>query len=622
MSKNPFIASFTTYRLDFAGYIVLIAILSGIALYYQNIYLYLIPIAIVWLHMLWVAIAMLKKKQVGTEFFLVFATIVALIGKQERAIIIVLLLMLIAQYIELLIENRTKNALESLIHLIPTTVTILSDGQEKTIPLEQVTVGMHILVKTGARVPADGFVTQGNAAINEAVLTGESMTQEKQIHDHVFAGTFVEAGSIVFKVTSLKQETLFGKMTALFTQAEQKKAHITILTEKIAMVMIPLILLLIVGAWLITGNLNLVITLLIFGSPLELSLVTPLTVLAGTVAAFRHGILVRGGQALEQFAQINTIVFDKTGTLTLGEPTVVNIQSYSPAHTTTDILKIAAIAEIRADHVVAKAVLRKAREHNLEIPQPDNYISLVGHGVEITYQRQQYFLGNQHFTQAPEHGNSKIPTEIGTSPTETQDQPYSIYYLASEGKVLGKISVMDTIRPDAQATIQKLKESGLSEIILMSGDRQIVTDAIAKQLGITKAYSQALPEDKLKLLDTLQKEGKIVGMVGDGINDVAALKQAHVGIAMGAMGMEPAIEAADIVLMTNDLENIYFMRKLSQQVFKVIKENLIIGFLILHVIGLALTLMQLVDPVQAAFFHSISDIIILLNASRLITFKV
>ena len=205
---------------------------------------------------------------------------------------------------------------------------------------------------------------------------------------------------------------------------------------------------------------------------------------------------------------------------------------------------------------------------------------------------------------------------------QTLDQKsYSTFYLACNGKAIGKISVMDTIRSDAQETIQKLKKSGITEIILLSGDRQDITESIAHELGIERAYGQAFPEDKLKLLDDLQKKGNIVAMVGDGINDVAALKQAHVGIAMGAMGMEPAIEAADIVLMTNELKNIFFARKLAQNVFKVIKQNLIIGFLMLHILGLILTLMHLVDPIEAAFFHAISDIFILLNASRLIAFK-
>ncbi len=609
--------SIKSYRLDYLVYLGIIIALDICAFYCRQPWLLHISIGIVWLHMCWLALKELKKKRIGTEFFLVFATIVALMGKQELAIMYVLLIMLFARYVELLIEQHTHHAIESLIKLMPSTAIVLEGDKETVVPLEHLMPGMHVLVKTGSRIPADGFIIEGSAAINEAMLTGESIPREKTISNQVFAGTFVERGSIIFKVQKVHQETLFSKMTLLFEQAEKKKAKITMLTNKIALVLVPIILLFIFFVWFVTGNLELVITLLIFGSPLELSLVTPLTVLAGTVAAFRHGILIKGGRALEQLASLTTIIFDKTGTLTLGEPAIVDVQSFDLHYTQNDILKIAAIAELRADHVIAKALLKRARELGLELNQPGNYVSLVGHGVEIILQDKHYFFGNEHFVQAPEHGNSIIPQQY-----ILHQKPYSNYFLACDGKVIGMIDVMDTLRPDAHETIAMLQSSGIKQIILLSGDRQEITEDIARQLGIKKAYGQAFPEDKLKLLDTLQSSGNSVAMVGDGINDVAALKQANVGIAMGAMGMEPAIEAADIVLMTNELKNIYFVRKLSQQVFRVIKQNLVIGFLILHVLGVALTLMHLITPIQAAFFHAISDSIILLNASRLIGFNV
>lgn len=608
---------FYRYRLDYLAYIVLIIILDGLAIIFTNSYLAFISIGIVWLQMLLLAIRGLRKKQIGTEFFLVFATIIALIGKQEKAIMFVLLIMILAHYAELLIEQSTQNAIKNLIKLMPSSAVVLENHHEKIVAIDQLIPGMNILVKTGSRIPADGYVIEGKAAINESMLTGESMPVEKCISNSVFAGTYIESGSIVFRVQRVQKETLFSKMATLFEQAEEKKANITMLTNKIAFVLVPVILLLILVVWLISGNLELVITLLIFGSPLELSLVTPLTILAGSVAAFRHGILIKGGRALEQLAHVTTMIFDKTGTLTLGEPTIVAITSFDPHYAEREILKIAAIAELRADHVVAKSILKKAHQENIEIPQPEKYVSLAGHGVEISYNSQRYFFGNEHFIQAPEHGNSPIAID-----QIIKNAPYSEHYLATQGKVIGKISVQDVVRSDAQETIKKLQTTGIKEIILLSGDRQEITQTVAQQLGISKAYGQAFPEEKLKLLDTLQQQKMIVAMVGDGINDAAALKQANVGIAMGAMGMEPAIEAADIVLMTNELKNIYFVRLLSQEVFKIIKQNLIIGFLILHVLGLILTLMHYINPIQAAFFHAISDVIILLNASRLIGFNI
>ncbi len=606
---------FKKYRLDYLCYLGAIIALTAVALYYKQAYLLYTSIGIVWVHICWLAIKELQAKRIGTEFFLVFATIVAVIGKQEIAIMYVLLIMLFARYVEILIEQHTHNAIENLIKLMPSTAIVLENNRETVLAIERIRPGMQVLVKTGSRIPADGFIIEGSAAINEAMLTGESVAREKTINNQVFAGTFIESGSIIVQVQKVHKETLFSKMSSLFEQAEQKKAKITLLTNKIALILVPSILLLIFIVWLATGNLELVITLLIFGSPLELSLVTPLTVLAGTVAAFRQGILIKGGRSLEQLASVTTMIFDKTGTLTLGEPTIVDIHSFDTDYTQQEILKIAAISELRADHVIAKTLLKKAAELHIQLEQPDKYVSLVGHGVEIMFEGKQYFFGNEHFIEAPEHGNSPIPFD-----KIANRHSYSNHYLACSGKVIGMITVMDTVRPDAQDTIERLKKAGISQMILLSGDSKEITATIAQQLGITRAYGQAFPEDKLKLLDQLQEQGMSVAMIGDGINDVAALKQANVGIAMGAMGMEPAIEAADIVLMTNQLENIYFVRKLSQQVFRVIKQNLMIGFLLLHALGFTLTLMHLINPIQAAFFHGISDVLILLNASRLIGF--
>jgi len=375
---------------------------------------------------------------------------------------------------------------------------------------------------------------------------------------------------------------------------------------------------LIIAIWLITHNFDTVLTLLIFGSPLELALITPLTVLAGTVAAFRKGILIKSGRALETLASTDTIIFDKTGTVTVGDPRIVHSESYDPKTSLHQIFVLVGMAEKHSDHVVAKAIARKIEEEKIELPSPDSYTSTIGHGVEIEYQNNHYFFGNRHFIEAPEHGNSKIPS---TTPCENE-KSHSIFYLASQGKVLGKICMADTIRQDAALTIKELFASGIQNIILLSGDRQEITDTIAQQLAIPQRYGEMFPDDKLTFIKKLQQENHIVAMVGDGINDAAALQQAHVGIAMGAMGMEPAINAADIVLMTNELQKIFFARKLAQKVFSVIRQNLIIGFVLLHTLGLILTLMHFVTPLQAAFAHSVSDIFILMNASRLIHFDI
>jgi Cd2+/Zn2+-exporting ATPase len=328
-----------------------------------------------------------------------------------------------------------------------------------------------------------------------------------------------------------------------------------------------------------------VITLMIFGSPLELALITPLTLLAGTVAAFRQGILIKSGRSLEVLAYIDTMIFDKTGTLTAGEPHIVAAVSYDAALSSDDIVRLAAIAEKYSDHVVAKALTRKTTEENISVPSPDQYSSIIGQGVIMEYQGKRYFFGSKRFMEAAEYAQSVIP--LGKSCE--YESLHSIFYLASEGKVIGKICMADEIRHDAQETIHALRDAGINTIVLLSGDRQEIAHTIAGKLSITQSYGEMFPDQKLLFIQKLQQTGHRTAMVGDGINDAAALQQAQVGIAMGAMGMEPAIHAADIVLMTNELYKIVFVRKLAQKVFRVIKQNLFVGFLLLHTVGLVLT---------------------------------
>jgi heavy metal translocating P-type ATPase len=563
------------------------------------------------------ALQKLKEKKIGTEVFLTIATIISLIGDQEKAMSVVLFIMLIAEYLEQLISARTEQEIKSLINLIPQEALVKINTEEKVIPISEIKPGMLVIIKTGARIPVDGTITQGTATINEASLTGESTPQEKGVSQQIFAGTFVEAGSIIIKTEKVGADTFFGKISALVQQAEQKKAKISILTDKIAFYLVPTLLTLIGLTWLVTKDLNLVTTLLVFGSPLELTLITPLAILSGIIAAFRNGILVKGGLVLEKFSKADTIIFDKTGTLTSGEPEVTKIELFDPKYTEKELLTIAAIAEKWSDHVLAKALLKKAQEEGITVPDPENYISLSGHGVEITYNNEKWFLGNRHFIEAPEHGNITVPGE--ETPDESAER--SSFYIGCAQKLYGKIYITDNIRRDAKQTITDLKKMGLKDQILLSGDKQAIVTHIASLVGIPVAYGEVFPDQKLLKIENLQNTNHIVAMVGDGINDAPALKQADIGIAMGAMGMEPAIEAADIVLITNNLYQIVFVYALSKKIFKVIQQNLLIGFALIHGIGIVLTFLGYLDPLKAALFHGVSDIAILLNSARLVNFK-
>ena len=572
-----------------------------------------LPLLGLFIPILWHGIQHLLRREISAEFFLIIAACIGIIGGETTAITVVLFIMLLAEFAEGLIKERTSSALESLIKLIPMNARIKKGDEEVTVPVEQVQPGMLLVIKTGERIAVDGVVVQGEATVQEAFLTGESIPVEKTAGQLVFAGTYLEAGSIIIQAQKIGEHTYVGKIRELLKQAEQTKAKVVLLADRITALFTPLFLLFIGTVWFFTSNVSLVVTLLVFGSPLELALITPLTLLAGIAAAFKTGILIKNSSSLEQLAATDVMIFDKTGTLTIGSPEIVSITSLDLQFSETDLLFLAAIAEKRSGHILAKGILKKANEKGLSIPDPETYTSLTGHGITITYQGKTYMVGNRHFLEAKEHGNLPL--------FECQEiASYTTFYIASEEKVIGQICLTDTIRHDARQVIDDLKARGITNLILLSGDKREVARSVAEQLGIATYYGQVMPDEKLTIIRNLQEQGHRVTMVGDGINDALALKQATVGIAIGSMGMEPAIAAADIVLMSDNISQIVFLYDLSKQTMRIVKQNLLFGFALTHIVGIILTFMLLLSPVQAAFLHAITDILILLNSVRLTWF--
>jgi len=600
-------------------YIFIVCALYGLTL--SNIlpaYFIHVPLILAFIPISYQAFERLKERKIGTELFLTIATIISLIGGQEKSMTVVLIVMLIAQYLEHIISDRTQHEIDALLNLIPKKALVKIDDEEKEIPIDDIKPGMLVIINTGKAIPVDGTIVQGTAYINESSLTGESIAQEKSAPQSAFAGTFVQEGSIIIKTEKVGEDTLFGKISLMVQKAEEKKAKISILTDKIAFYLVPAMLICIGITWLLTKNLTLVTTLLVFGSPLELTLITPLAILSGIIAAYRNGILVKGGLVLERMAKADMIIFDKTGTLTMGQPEVTRIEVIDPQFTATNLLTIAAIAQKRSAHLFAKAILKKAREQGISIPDAQEYISISGHGVQIKHNDTTYFLGNKHFIASPEHGN----ITISHTAHENEHEHYSSFYIANASTLLGKIYMQDTIRQDAKKTITDLKDLGIKNFILLSGDKQRIATHIGSLLDIPQAYGEVFPEEKLNMIEKMQTQHHVVVMLGDGINDAPALKQADVGIAMGQEGMEPAIDASDIVFINNNLYDLVFVYALSKRIFTVIRQNILIGFACIHGIGILLTFLGFIDPFKAILFHSISDLAIMFNSARLINFKI
>ncbi|MEX0940693.1 MAG: cation-translocating P-type ATPase [Candidatus Babeliales bacterium] len=608
-------ALFVNYHGFFLLYIFSILALFFVSFFYNlgPFFIYfLLTLALI--PIIYKAILELKKKQLGSEIFFIFATIIGLIAHEERAILIVLLILLIAHYLQTIIEERTENAIESLIQLLPENVHVIKKNKEHTVPLHQINIGDHVLVKTGEKIPVDGIIIEGCAEINEASLTGESQPLMKMDGQLAYAGTYIEAGSIIIRTKKIGKETRFGQISLLIEQAYKQKADITTLADRVARYISIFFIFFIIITWFFMRDLNVIVSLLVFGSPVELILITPLTILAGIAAAFKNGIIVKGGYSLEQLAKTDAMVFDKTGTLTIGKPVVTSIRSINPQFSEQDILLFAAIAEKRSGHVIAQSILKKAKQEGLEVPDPSRYESITGHGIEIVYNENIYLVGNKHFIEAPEHGNISLSHAISC------EYAHSTIYVAQNKTICGFICIADEIRQNAQDIIHELKKEGIKSMLILSGDKQEIADQVAKKLEIDNAYGEVMPDEKLKIIDALKAKGHIVTMIGDGINDAPALKYASVGIAMGAMGMQPAIEAADIVLMSNDLNLLVFIYKLAKKSLRIIKQNIFWGLIFTHVLGIILSLLRFLNPVQAALFHAIPEILIFLNTARLLLF--
>lgn len=602
----------------FLVYISLIALLLTFSLLdiisYSYIYL------AIFLEIIYISTVAIKElyhnKVISTELFLIIASIIGIAGHEYKTISIILLIMLIAKLVESIIEMKTEDAIESLVKLTPKEVTVLIDSKEKIININEVRQGMVITVKSGGLIPVDGIIIDGIAQINEAALTGESTLKDKSKNDKVYASTFIENGNIKLKVEKVGTDTLFGKIKEKIEIAQESKAKISTITNKIASIVVPAMLIFVIIVWLFTRDIKLIITILVFGSPIELTLITPLAIISAVTAAFRNGVLIKGGIFLEELAKIDTIIFDKTGTLTLGQPEVSDIHSFSDKHTVKEILEVASMAEKLSSHPISKAVLKEAEAWNIEVLSPDKFELVAGHGININHNNRNCFIGNKHFVESSEHGNIKFEDKVCQNHLST-----TVFYVGCDNNIYGKICISDKIRPEAKYTIEQLKKLNILNFYIISGDNQEITKQVAQELKIDNAFGDMFPDQKIEKIKQLQQNGHKVLMVGDGINDAPSLKQANVGIALGQMAMEPAIEAADIVLMNNDLTKILFIYKLSKQTFRIIKQNLFIGFALVHIIGIILAFCKLISPIQAALFHAVPDLAILINSIRLINFK-
>ena len=555
---------------------------------------------------------LIKERKIGTEIFITIAVIVSVLGKEYLAGSVVLMIILIAEYIASASGEKARASIKELIGSVPKTAIVKKGGKEETVQISDLKIGDIILVKAGEKIPVDGKVKEGSASVNQAPITGESVLQEKVAGNDAFAGTIVESGALDIEMTKAGKDTVFSRIISLVEEAESQQAPIEKFTDKVATWLIPIVFIFVGAVYFYTRDIKLVIALLIFTSPAELGLATPLVTIAAIARAAREGILIKGGLFLEELAKVTTIVFDKTGTLTVGSPAVNRVEITDTNFNEAQLVQLAAAVDRRSSHPLAKAILSYADKLKLTYNEPENFEVIKGRGVSATVEGKTVLFGNKSYME-----ESKVPM----SPT-SENLTDTAIYLSVNNKLAGIFYISDAIREGAKEMVAGLRQSGIKNIVMLTGDNPEAAKHVSEQIGITDYRANLLPEDKIKIIKELQDTGARVAMVGDGINDAPALVQANIGIAMGAMGTEAAMEAADIVLMQDKLEKIARVRAISKRAFRTIKENIIVGVGVVHITGIILVLLRILGPVQAAAIHLLPDTLVFINSIKLLRVKI
>ena len=524
----------------------------------------------------------------------------------------VLFIMLLGESLEGVTVRKARKAITSLIQLSPKTAWVRRGDEEMQIPIEDVKPKEVVIVKPGERIPVDGKIISGCASINQSTLTGESLPVEKEAGEKVYCGTFNESGSCEIEATQVAEDTKLAQIKRLILEAQAEKSPTQRVMDRFSRYFIPGILLVALLTYFITGEIVRAITILIVACPCALVLGTPTAVVAAIGNAARQGILIKGGAYLEQMGRLKTLLIDKTGTLTEGKPKVVGIRSFDGLEE-SEVLYWAAIAEKRSEHPLAAAVIRKAEELGLHIPHPESFESFRGRGVKTRWNGRTIVVGSSEMLK--EEGVEISESTKGLLGSK-EFEGMTFLLVGLDHRLQGLILIADTLRKGAKAAIEKIREEGVSEIWMLTGDSPQVADRIGRELKV-RYEAKLLPEEKVVSVKEWKRKGRVVAMVGDGVNDAPALAAADIGIAMGAVGTDVAIETADIALMTDELEKISTVIRLSRKALRIIKQNLVFA-IFFNTVLVFLSTLGWMTMILGAVLHQASSLLVILNSMRLL----
>lgn len=606
---------------------IICLIISALALIVSGFDLFSLPFDAAWIAIILCGIPIILEAihglvtafDIKADVLVSMALIASVIVGEDFAAGEVAFIMQLGALLEDLTVARARAGIEKLVHLTPRTARILrEDGSEEVVEAERAQVNDMIRVLPGETVPVDGVIVSGTTSINQAVMTGESLPVDKHPGDEVFSGTVNQFGAFDMRALKVGEDSSLQRMIRLVQSADASKAKIVGLADRWATWVVVIALASAVLCWLVTGEVLRSVTILVVFCPCALVLATPTAIMAAIGNATRHRFLVREGDALERLATVSKVAFDKTGTVTFGTPAVTSVTSLVSELGEEDVLRIAAAVEQRSEHPLGKAVVaawRQKKSGELEQDITD-FVMTPGMGVTAKVHGQPYSAGNREMVESLGLG---LPADAAALAKDHIDKGRSVIWLCTDTAVAGIIALADTMRPDAPGIMRSLREAGVTPV-LVTGDHASAARTIAGMAGMSEVHPDCLPEDKLNFIAASEKQGSPVCMIGDGINDAPALKRARVGIAMGGVGSDIAIDAADIVLVNDDIRMLPHLFALSRRTMHTIKANLTFSML-LNFVAIILAMTAVLNPVTGALVHNAGSVFVILNSFFLLNWK-
>ena len=521
-------------------------------------------------------------------------------------------IMAIGAILEEMTTNRAKKGLKNLIRLAPTQGRRLKDGKEEMIPAEEIRHGDVLRILPGETIPVDGKILTGETSVDQSVMTGESLPVDKEVGEDVFCGTINCFGAIDITATKVGEDSSLQKLIRMVQDAENKQAPMQRIADKAASWLVPVALLIAIGAYIGTGNIVTAVTVLVVFCPCALVLATPTAIMAAIGQAAKHGVIIKSGEALEKMGKVDTIAFDKTGTLTYGRLDVSDILTFDKNLDEMQLLALAASAETKSEHPLGKAIVSCANKKELPLTESSAFKMTTGKGIYAEVLGKKLLCGNEKFLL--ENGVA-IDNAVQTVLEKLRTQGKASILVADGTRCVGVIALSDVLRPEAKDMVSRLS-SMHTRTVLLTGDNKKTTDYFAEQVGISEVRAELLPEEKVQNIEELQRENHKVCMIGDGVNDAPALKTADVSVAMGSMGSDIAVDAADIALMSDDISKIPYLKRLSNATVATIKFSITLSMCI-NFVAIVLSLLQLLNPTTGALVHNAGSCFVVLIAALL-----